>query len=147
MYIAFKTQNLLGWKALLFVLVTYPLLTCQQQHYTTLQSRKLGSRWGIQLVSKLWNIIFQLWTNRYNHLHETEAVDKNSGKDQLRLALIQEHSICIKDLPSVYKPYFSSLSLLVDKHIKYQKPWFLVIRSGREACSSFTHYDNFSTKH
>ena len=142
---AFKTQQLLGWRALLFGTIADSLIQCQQGHYKTTNSRKSGTRWGIQLVAKLWNIIYQLWIHRNNCLHDTEMINSLSGKNMLETAIIHEHALGIKDLPSVYKSYFSSLSKLQEKSIKHQKQWFLVIRSGREACLTFSHYDRFST--
>ena len=146
MYLAFKSQQLLGWEYLLFGLLASPLIKCQQQHYSSTNTRKLGTRWGIQLVEKMWNIIYQLWTHRNNCLHKTQALTQNSGKDQLKLAIIHEHDIGIGDLPSVYQHYFTSLPLFLEKAIKHQKQWFLLIRPGRESCLLFQHYDNFSTE-
>ena len=83
--------------------------------------------------------------HRNNCLHETEMINSLSGKDILKISIIHEHALGIKDLPSVYKSYFSSLSKLQEKTIKHQKQWFLVIRSGQESCLTFSHYDKFST--
>ena len=92
----FKTQLLLGWEALLFGCIASPLIISQQCHYTSLKSRKTGVRWGIQLVDKLWNIIYQLWTHRNKCLHDTEIINQNSGRDQLKTAIIHEHALGIK---------------------------------------------------
>ena len=83
--------------------------------------------------------------NRNNSLHETEFIEKISGIDQLKTAIILEHALGIQNLPQVYNPYFSSLLSILQKSTKYQKQWFLVIRSARESNVSFRHYDNFST--
>ncbi len=50
---AFKTQQLLGRRALLFGTVADSLIKCQQCHYKITNSRKSSTRWGIQLVAKL----------------------------------------------------------------------------------------------
>ena len=144
--IAFQTQLKLGWEAFLYGLIASPIISCQQEYYKSIASWKTGMRWGIQLVDKLWNIIYQLWTHRNNCLHETEALNQNSGIDQLKLAIVHEHALGLLDLPTVYRPYFTSLPTLLSKATKHQKQWFLVIRAGRESCSTFQHYDNFSTE-
>ena len=82
--------------------------------------------------------------HRNNCLHETETVNKLCGKNQLRSSITHECDMGVKDLPSVYSAYFSSLPGLLSKSTRQQKQWFLVIRSGREACLGFIHYDNFS---
>ena len=127
-------------------MIASPLITSQQRYYSSASSRKTGVRWGIQLVNKLWNIIHQLWIHRNKSMYETEAINQNSGKDQLTQAIVHEYALGLKDLPPVYTTYFTSLSSLQSKSITYQKQWFLVIRSGRESCNTFQHYDNFSTE-
>ena len=106
---------------------------------------KSGTRWGVQLVAKLWNIIYQLWMHRNNCLRVTEMINTLSSKDILKTAIIHEYALGIKYLPSVYKSYFPSLSKNLKKSTKHQKQWFVAIRSGRESCLIFSHYDTFST--
>ena len=141
---AFLTQLQLGWEALLLGFLTTPLLHCQHSYYHSKGSRKSGNRWGIRLTAKLWNIIFQLWHNRNQSVHDKAFVDRVSGQDQLKTAIILEHALGIQTLPSVYHSYFGSLPNLQSQSVKYQKQWFLVIRTARESCGSFRHYDNFS---
>ena len=145
-FTAFLTQQSLGWEAFLHGMIAAPIITLQQKHYSTSSSRKTGTRWGINLVSKTWNIIHQLWIHRNSNMHETEAINQMSGKDNLIQAIVHECTLGLKDLPPVYSTYFTSLSSLLSKPIAYQKQWFLVIRSGRESCITFQHYDKFSTE-
>ena len=82
--VAFQTQLLIGWDTFLFGIVADQLIHCQQLHYKSSNSRKLGTRWGVQLVSKLWNIIYQLWMHRNNCLHETDIINILCGKELLK---------------------------------------------------------------
>jgi hypothetical protein len=107
MLIAFNNQIRLGWEALLYGFISSSLLHNQHEYYKSQGSRKSGTRWGIRLTSKLWNIIFQIWMNRNNSLHETEFIEQVSGTDQLNTAIILEHAIGIQHLPHVYLSYFS----------------------------------------
>ena len=102
MLIAFNNQIRLGWEALLYGFISSSLLHNQHEYYKSQGSRKSGTRWGIRLTSKLWNIIFQIWMNRNNSLHETEFIEQVSGTDQLNTAIILEHAIGIQHLPHVY---------------------------------------------
>ena len=61
---AFKTQLTLGWEALLFGLLVSPIISYQHSYYKALGSRKSGVRWGVNLIDKLCNFIFQLWNDR-----------------------------------------------------------------------------------
>ena len=142
---AFKIQLKIGWEGLLFGLLAAPITSCQHVYYKSLGYRKSGMRWSVNIINKLWNFVFQLWHNRNTLLHQSSAITSLSGGEHLRAAIVLEHTLGLKDLPSVYLPYFSSLTQLLHKSIKHQKLWFLVVQSGREACTSFSHYDSFST--
>ena len=93
MLIAFQAQQKLRWEAFLYGLIAFPIISCQQNYYTSIVSRKTGVRRGIQLVDKLWNIIYQLWIHRNNCLHVTEAINQNGGIDQLRLTIVHEYAL------------------------------------------------------
>ena len=51
--LAYRSQVMLGWESLLHKFLYIKIIQCQQQHYTSLESRKLGTRWGINLAIKL----------------------------------------------------------------------------------------------
>ena len=118
----------------------------QQEHYTAIESRKTGTTWGSNLIKKLWNITHQLWLQRNDVLHNTEAIHELSGISPLRDTIIQEHGLGLDHLPGVYSTYFHlPLDALLKKSPNYLKKWFLVIRSAREASSIIPTIDEFST--
>ena len=104
---ACRTQALLGWESLLHGFLSINLIQCQQQYYTLMESRKLGSRWGINLTIKLWQMIQKMWIHRNNALHETEAIDILSGREHLTEAVFLEHLQGLDQLPTEYAPYFN----------------------------------------
>ena len=145
-FTACKYQLLVGWEAMLHGFISQRLVTCQQDHYSEMSSRKLGTRWGVQLIKRLWSLIHLHWTHRNSILHETEAIDLLSGVGQLTVAVINEYEQGLGELPSIYTNYFvSPLAFILQKPTAYLKQWFLVIRSGRESCSIELPTDQFST--
>ena len=102
----YRTQVLLGWESLLHGFLSTKLIQCQLQYYTALESRKLGTRWGINLTIKLWQMLQKLWIHRNNALHETEAIDILSGKEHLIEAVFLDHLQGLDNLPTAYAPYF-----------------------------------------
>ena len=144
--IAFESQILIGWESLLHGFMSKKLIMCQQLHYTSLKRRKLGTRWGIMLTIKLWQIIQKLWIHRNSVLHETEAINLVSGKEHLTEAVFLEHLQGLDNLPNVYAPYFlTPLENLLNKPITQLKQWFLVVRTGRESIETETFTDIFAT--
>ena len=89
--IAFENQIIIEWESLQHVFLSTTLIRCQQQHYISLKRRKLGTRWGINLTIKLWQIIQKMWVHRNNVLHETDAINLVSGKEHLVEAVFLEH--------------------------------------------------------
>ena len=143
---AFRSQLLIGWEATLHGFLSHKLVSCQKSYYTQIGSRKLGTRWGIQLITKLWNIIYHHWIHRNNLLHKSNAYDILSGREHLEEAVFVEYSAGLDNLPYIYAPYFlTTLEDLFAKDAKHIKQWFLVIRSGREASGTVIYTDKCST--
>lgn len=129
---AFRSQIKLGLESLLHNLFSKKLIQQQQQHYSSINSRKLGTRWGIRLTGKLWSFIQQIWIHRNNILHNTPSIDFISGKEHLVSDISSGHEAGLATLPRFYATYFlTPLHLLLSKPLKYQIRWFLLIRSGR----------------
>ena len=144
---AIKSQLLLGWEVFLHGFIAKGLIECQQDYYSDMDSRKTGTRWGIQLISKLWNVIHQPWMHRNEVLHETEAIDQLSGIEILKEAITYEYNTGLDSLPYVYTPYFTEpLPVILLKSTTYLKRWFLIIRSGREDSCSYPRLDKFYTE-
>ena len=82
--------------------------------------------------------------NRNEVLHKSEAIDKVSGVELLKEAIIYEHTTCLDTLPYVYTPYFSEpLSIILHRSTTYLRRWFLIIRSGREASCAYPRLEKF----
>ena len=141
----FQAQLSLGWYHLFCGLVTRELVKMQHIHYSTIESRKLGSRWASNVIKKVWNITHQLWLHRNKALHDTDKIHELSGLAQLQTAIKAEFIAGLQQLPSVYSSYFNTpLSALLKKSVVHLKRWFLIIRSAREACTIPTTIDDFS---
>jgi len=83
--------------------------------------------------------------SRNTALHDTDAINQISGAEKLQVAIMAEHTIGLASLHQVYARYFTiSLQTLLLKPILFQKQWFRVIRTGREAVRPHT-VDEFTT--
>jgi hypothetical protein len=110
------------------------LVTCQQTCYSSIQSRRRGERWAILLIHRCWKILHLIWMHRNAALHESEARHNNRGATHLPSVITSEHSRGLDSLHRVYATYFRiPLADLLNRQISYQKQWFLLIRTGREA--------------
>ena len=67
-------------------------------------------------------------------LRESEAHHINRGATHLPSVITSEHSRGLDSLRRMCAPYFRiPLADLLNRQISYQKQWFLLIRTGREA--------------
>ena len=108
--------------------------------------RKTGNRWGAQLVNRMWTIIQSHWIHRNQCLHETEALARLSGVEDLKAAIANEYELGLGELPLVYTSYFlPPLAFILDKPTDYIRRWFLVVRSGGESFTIDNDIDIFTT--
>lgn len=142
---AYSSQTTLGWYTFLNGYISKELIQAQSSYYLELGSRKSAARWGANLITQCWNILFHLWEDRNQAPHNTTQIHLLSGFSILKEAVHFEHSTGLSDLPSVYRRYFSiPLPILLTKSPAYLKRWFLVVRSGREALHPDIYQDIWS---
>ena len=82
---------------------------------------------------------------RNSVLYETDVIHQVSGIAKLHEAISLEHTRGLGHLHRLYNRYFAiPLATLLSKPVIFQKQWFLVIRTAREATDIFI-YDDFAT--
>ena len=142
---AFKSQLQIKWYYFLCGMVTTDLVAVQQQHYTTIKSRKMGSRWASNLTKKMWSILHTIWKNRCDKLHANDEVARLSGLIPLKVAIAKEYGLGLGEMPHVYSSFFHTpLQRLLKRGVTSLKRWFLIIRTDREANSMARDLDDFS---
>ena len=138
------TQTSLGEWALLCGYLSSAIVNLQHAHYSSLESRKTGSRWASDTSKQLWLLTFSIWDHRCSNLHDSPTILNVHGLPYLQTRIAYEYTLGYSDLPSSYKTYFrDSLSVLLKKHPPHLKRWFLLIRSIREALSPHLVMDRF----
>ena len=143
---AINSQLEFSWFAVLCGYISHHITTVQQSYFTSIGSRKTGQCWTKKLILKLWDILHNIWKFRNDALHQEATLSQLSGMDQLKQAIIQEHTTGLDTLPPVYRSYFSRpLETLLAKPVTHLKQWFLVIRSGRECYGHHIFLDEFYT--
>ena len=139
------SQLQLNWYYFMCGMVTKDLIFMQQQHYSDIDSKKMGDRWATNLSKKMWNILHTMWKHRCDKLYENDEQARLSGLAQLEIAIDKEYRLGLGDLPSIYSHFFHpTLPRLLKRSVKYLKWWFLVIRTAREANTLVGDLDDFS---
>ena len=107
----------------------YPTMVYYQRYHQSsvhalsrLDCRKIRSKWGVNLIYRLWHIIYIYWNHIYNVLYDTEVINRISGVDRLDVSIRKERLLGLDGLPSVYISYFHlPLLVLIHKPCKYKK--------------------------
>ena len=143
---AFSNQISIGWYNFLCGFICKQIVHIQQEYLLHIGSKKSGSRWATNLISHVWNIIHKIWCHRNTIIHETNKIHSLSGLTPLQQSISLEYEKGYDQFPCSYSSYFHHpLSFILSKPINYQKNWFLIIRSAREAYDIDLIEDDFSS--
>lgn len=91
-----------------------------QQHFINIDSLQTSGPWAVHLIKTNWELIFQIWEHRNQHLHYTDRIKELEGSSELYRAVRRELKIGIGSLPvSGFSQYFkfSSGKQLLSKDI------------------------------
>ena len=126
--------------------ITTELISRQHKYFLDWHSGKSDSQWGVQLISRLWHLIFIHCTHINEALYDMEAIDKIVVVDRLDIDMRKEHLTGLTSLLSVYTSYvYLQLSVILKKSFKYKWRWFLVVISGHESFTIIDKPDDFSS--
>ena len=102
-------------------------------YYRISQTLKNCQTWTSRLYHLTWNLIFHIWEDRNNQLHETERIKDFEGAELLKQSIIKEWNKGIGRLPAseFSKLFQTDLDTLLAKNLEAQQHWFIVIRQGR----------------
>ena len=86
------------------------------------------------MIKKGWNLIFGIWEERNQRLHQTENILDIEGRQELLTAMTNEWSLGLSVLPaSDYGYLFTKpLTFLQNQSLDWQKDWVATVKQGRE---------------
>ena len=100
-------QSRIGWTGFLEGFLSSLWAEQQDQYFRTLDNRRSGHRWAVELSKQLWKLVFSMWEHRNESLFTTTKIDKLSGIQLVKRAIQQERSWGVQNLDPAYRPYFS----------------------------------------
>ena len=139
-----NAQTHLGWIQFMEGIFTTDWSATQHSYLQSIQSRRTGHRWAVGLSTQLWRLTFSMWDHRNQVLHNTTASDSLQGLDVVKTAILQELSLGLDTLDTIYTSYFSisSSSVQTMKSVDARN-WLTLIRRAREA-SGYLYNDRIS---
>jgi len=86
---ATSQQNQLGWGLLVEGCLSRQWQLEQAKFWTTIKTRKSSKRWVSELIKKLWNISWDLWTHRNEELHTSETARTQILEQDINRRIVQ----------------------------------------------------------
>jgi hypothetical protein len=78
-------QDQIGWDCVIEGCFGTAWLEAQQQYLISISSKRNSLRWLTSLIHKLWDVAWDLWTNRNGYDHQQDHADQMKlADDQLR---------------------------------------------------------------
>jgi hypothetical protein len=136
-YELLQEQQQIGWDRFFEGWWSEKWASIQQQYYNLGKSTRTGRRWATAIVTKLWNIAWDLWEHRNGILHEEENLITQSMTVQLNARVSRVYNDLSSRALRQYDRYLvhQSLYTLLRKDNNYKITWLLVaepvIRSSR----------------
>jgi len=136
-YELLQEQQQIGWDRFFEGWWSEKWASIQQQYYNLGKSTRTGRRWATAIVTKLWNIAWDLWEHRNGILHEGGNLITQSMTVQLNARVSWFYNDLSSRALRQYDRYLvhHSLYTLLRKDNNYKITWLLVaepvIRSSR----------------
>jgi hypothetical protein len=131
-----QQQSNIGWRRFFEGWFCTDWALLQQAYYKSIKSHRSGKRWTIALITKLWNIAWDLWEHRNGVLHNCQ----NTVVDRENRATNRDVAEAFNTLQSMMLPindrHLLSLRLarLLRKNTLYKEVWLrnanIIISSG-----------------
>jgi hypothetical protein len=127
----------IGWSMLLMGFVSTHIVDWQDSYYSTIGSRRSGSRWAANLIKQIWKMLSSSWHDRNQDIFSSVKDPTGSHACLLRTAIQEEHSRGRDRLSHHYAPYFAHpVRFLLSKSIYQQQQWYRIIKTARVATAS-----------
>jgi hypothetical protein len=122
-------QDNIGWEAAFRGCWSQGWAEAQQQHFKSLNSRRSGKRWLAALITKLWQVAWDMWEHRNGILHNQQ---QGQLAQTLRRQIELEYSKGFQQLPSdLRRTTQLTMAQVLSKPLRYQQAWLGRVQDGR----------------
>ena len=127
---AVRLQDEIGWHSFLGGFLSTRWVAAQEEYVTTMGLRSRPLTWCSTLITKLWQLTWDLWDDRNNTLHHNET---GAARQAARCALTRLHSTSPALYPQHCRSFFDQpLQVHLDSPYPTQSAWLRRLNSGRE---------------
>ena len=81
----------IGSPSIILGYITKPLTPAQQTYFTHIGSKKMGLKWAVKLITKIWKLIYSQWLHQNKLKHVGEELEENTNKIILHAKITDGH--------------------------------------------------------
>jgi hypothetical protein len=120
-----QMQEQMGWQSFFEGWIPAGWEEAQQAYYSLIRSHRMGRRWTVCLIKKLWNIAWDLWEHRNSILHQQDNCLSSSELAVLNQKIRSLYSQLRNSSISGQDRYLLSLPIdkLLGKDSTYKRTW------------------------
>jgi hypothetical protein len=129
---AITDQHTLGWHRILYGIWSTKWLPIQQQHFSTLGSKKSALLWMTKVQKRIWMIMYALWDHRNKVLHDIHQSVHPNELTAINGEIVQEMQLGYTNLPHSQRYLFHGTTQ--DKlrwNVSMKIQWLVSVRGSR----------------
>ncbi len=130
---AVQSQDALGWQAFFEGCLAVEWEGVQNAYLLWLGSKWTRKRWISALITKVWEVAWDMWENRCNILHEKDGPNDAVNVATLNAAVAHEFARGRENLPRRDRLHFTgTLDSLLVSPIGNRQAWLKNVQAARE---------------
>ena len=137
---ALRLQDSIGWHSFLGGFLSEAWIEAQDEYATMMGLRTKPLTWCSTLITKLWQLTWDLWDDRNNSLHHSEfGAARTAVRQSLRQYYADDHHI----YPAHCQVFFQqALQTHLDAPYRTQAAWVRRLDAGRDRLKRQQEYDS-----
>jgi len=125
-------QQECGWQSFIEGFINREWGNAQQSFYMSIQSRRTGKRWTIELIKKLWMVAWDQWEHRNAVLYDQENLVQKEELLRLNMRITQAYQEYKYILPTTDQHFFTSpLTTLLRKSTRLKEAWLTQVTAAK----------------
>jgi hypothetical protein len=130
-------QDAIGWTNLLEGCIATGWMEAQSAYYRMISSRRTGLRWTVAIITKLWDVAWDLWEQRNGFLHDSanqEILHNMAVIDaEIRFQFRQGAAHLSRRAQYLFE---GNVDTLLGTSIRHRKKWLASVTAAREMAAN-----------
>ena len=130
-------QDAIGWTNLLEGCMATGWTEAQSAYYRMINSKRSGLRWTVAIITKLWDVAWDLWEQRNGFLHARENQEILHNMATIDAEIRSQFRQGTAQLPRrAHYLFEGDVETLLGTSIRHRKKWLASVTAAREMAAT-----------